>query len=438
MSQTLENNKTGFENSSVIYQANRSATEDEYDTYAQNRLRARIDPVIISNDVNNSFWKSPDEVEGAVKVNHKYPGWLARGEQRDSLGNPIPTWDERIVKTKEFIAANKLAVAGQDAPHNWGFSDEWYPKAFELIAVAGRARKEGRPLRTALAEAGIIDSTAYPTLERINTQIAVEQAESVTHIFRQVCTLETTDMLDIEKIFTFTGPGISRHTLGDYRVPYPKKGSFTEVEIEELDKDMAHVAWSEEFFLKTYEANIRELNLASIPFQMEKSKQYKIAVVIDAISGTAKASWSAMTGADSTRNPYPDIDDVVEDIVDEDGSGDTFVSNNGVYHAWLHNTFVTGLSRGTGGEPFGSIISTNRVVGGAEGVPGGLRWGIDSAMPDGTLAIYDRRAVRFRQGPQNVRDYTDVKTGVTGRIWKDFNLSYNWRTAWTERLTGLV
>jgi GrpB-like predicted nucleotidyltransferase (UPF0157 family) len=54
------------------------------------------------------------------------------------------------------------------------------------------------------------------------------------------------------------------------------------------------------------------------------------------------------------------------------------------------------------------------------------------------LAIYDRRAIRLRQGPTNSRDYTDVKTGVTGRIWKDFNLAYNFRTNWTEKITGLV
>ena len=59
-------------------------------------------------------------------------------------------------------------------------------------------------------------------------------------------------------------------------------------------------------------------------------------------------------------------------------------------------------------------------------------------VPRGDLAIYDRRAIRLRQGPTNSRDYTDVKTGVTGRIWKDFNLAYNFRTNWTEKITGLV
>jgi hypothetical protein len=427
--------KTGFENGSVIYQARSS--EETTNDIEQYRLRAGIDQISLSPDKSTSFWRSPDKVEGAIQDNHRHAGQLTRGETYDSSGNPMPTWEEYIVAPAEFINAQKLAIAGTDAPHTWGWSNEWYPKALEWIATAARAKKEGRQVRTALAEAGIIDSQTYPTLERVNTQISLEQTTVLSNIFRQVSTLETTDMLDIQKIFTFVGPGISRHTLGDYRVPLPKHGAFTSVEIEQLDKDMAHVAWSEEHFLKNYEANVRDLNLASIPVQMEKSKQTKIAVVIDAISGTAKGDWAAYTAGVSDRNPYLDIDDVMEDIQLVDGNADTFVSNNATYHAFIHNTYVTGELNGQTGEPFGSMLGGNRVIGGADGIPGGLRWGIDSMFPADTLAIYDRRAVRLRQGPTNVRDYTDVKTGVQGRIWKDFNLAYNWRSTWTERLTSI-
>jgi hypothetical protein len=437
-----QSNKIGLENGRVIYQPSRTPSGPDYSVYEQNRLRMRLDPVTIINDPTTSFWKSPDDIPGAIKDNHRHVGWLARGETFDSYGNTMPTWEEPLVKTKEFInAKNNYAIAGQDAPRNWGFSDEWYPKAFEYIAVASKAKKENKTIRHALVEAGIIDSQTYPTLERIDTQIAVEQAETVTHIFRQVSTLETTDMLDISKIFTFVGPGITRHTLGDYRVPYPKHGSVTEVEIEQLDKDMAHVAWSEEFFLKTYEANIRELNLASIPVQMEKSKQTKIAVVIDAISGTPviDGDWETYTAGDSNNNPYPDLDAIMKLISDVDGNPNTFVSSNSALGAFLRNTFVTGFELGRSGSPFGTLNVSNRVVSGADGVnETGLIWGVDSLFPNGDLSIYDRRAVRLRQGPSNIKDYTDGKTGVTGRIWKDFNLAYNWRSTWTKKLTGVV
>jgi hypothetical protein len=209
------------------------------------------------------------------------------------------------------------------------------------------------------------------------------------------------------------------------------------VEIQQLDKDMAHVAWTEEFFMKNYEANIRELNLASIPFQMEKSKQLKIATIIDTISGTAGGSWSAFTGADSTRNPYPDIDVATAAINAVDGNPNTFVSSNEVYHAFARNTFVRGNDYGRDG-PFGGIAYGNRTIRSAEGVPNALVWGIDNLIPNGYLAVYDRRAVRLRQGPTNSRDYRDIKTGVEGRLWKDWNLAYNWRANLTKRITGVA
>ena len=400
----------------------------------------RTNPIMVDpKPTSVSLWHSPPDIEGAIKVNHRHAGWTYKGEEKDSNGHPIPTWEEKLINVKRWNhAQNRMAVAGEDVGGLWGCSQEFYPTMLQFISICDRAKKEGTPIKRALAYAGIIESTSYPTLEVVNKQIELEQAETLTHILRSVCTLETTDMLDIEKIWTFTGPGISRHMLGDTAVPLPKKGSFSVVEIQQLDKDMAHVAWTEEFFMKNYEANIRELNLSSIPFQMEKSKQLKIATIIDTIAGTAAGSWSAFTGADSTRNPYPDIDTATSAINAVDGNPNTFVSSNEVYHAFIRNTYVTGFKQGESGSPWGGITYGNRVVRSAEGIQNALVWGIDNLIPNGYLAIYDRRAVRLRQGPVNSRDYRDIKTGVEGRLWKDWNLAYNWRTNLTKRITGVA
>jgi hypothetical protein len=432
MSQIFQD-KYGLSNAKVSQVA--PGIDENYNPKYQDYYRNEA--MLVEKENSISLWTSPPDIQGAIKDKHRNAGWTAIGEERDSYGNPMPTFTQKLIKGTEFIKSRQMAYAGQDAPGLWGCSQEFYPTMLNFILTIERAKAEGIEPKRALASAGVIESTSYPTLEVVNKQIALEQAETLTHILRSVCTLETTDMLDIEKIWTFTGPGISRKMLGDTAMPLPKKGSFTVVEIQQLDKDMAHVAWTEEFFMKNYEANIRELNLASIPFQMEKSKQLKIATIIDTISGTAGGSWSAFTGADSTRNPYPDIDVATAAINAVDGNPNTFVSSNEVYHAFARNTFVRGNDYGRDG-PFGGIAYGNRTIRSAEGVPNALVWGIDNLIPNGYLAVYDRRAVRLRQGPTNSRDYRDIKTGVEGRLWKDWNLAYNWRANLTKRITGVA
>ena len=116
--------------------------------------------MLVEKENSISLWTSPPDIPGAIKDKHRNAGWTAIGEERDSYGNPMPTFSQKLIKGKEFIKSRQMAYAGEDAPGLWGCSQEFYPTMLNFILTIERAKAEGIEPKRALASAGVIESTS--------------------------------------------------------------------------------------------------------------------------------------------------------------------------------------------------------------------------------------------------------------------------------------
>lgn len=338
---------------------------------------------------------------------------ISRGEESLPVGYR-PTGEEPIVNFEEYGNQIKLKESGKmsDFKGNGGFSDEWYTR----MMVAINAQKTGgRKAVLGLVESGMLTgddfSTVKSALLALNTTVTAQRQ----HVLLELVTRIRSDRLDL-RFDDFGGPfDAINEEMGTWTIPVSFKGGFTTQTMTQK-KYGWHLQWSEDFTMQFYDVDVLGYHIRNLAGQMDTVMNKKVAAIINALSGTAQASWSAFAGGLSTRNAKNDVKNIAT-VVDNSmrGTPQIILSNRAVYDSWQTNTTVAfgglGALAGTG-YTFG-----NAVVAGTPGFDS-IRWGIDDLITTDQYTVFDPRGLVFVEGPQKVAQYEDVRTGIKGTIFK--------------------
>ena len=338
---------------------------------------------------------------------------ISRGEEKLAIGY-MPTGDEPIVNFEEYGKQLQLKEAGKisDYKGSAGFSDEWYPRM--MIALEAQATG-GRKAVLGLQESGMLTGDDFATVKSALIALNTTVTPIRNHILLDLVTRVRSDRLDL-RFDDFGGPfDAINEEMGTWTIPVSFKGGFTTQTMTQK-KYGWHLQWSEDFTMQYYDVDVMGYHIRNLAGQMETVMNKKVAALINALSGTAQASWSAFSGGLSTRNAKIDVKNIAK-VVDASlrGSPQVILSNRDVYDSYQTNTTVApgGLGALAGvGYQFGNAIIGS--IGGFDSI----RWGVDDLITTDQYTVFDPRGIVFAEGPQKVVQYEDVRTGIRGTIFK--------------------
>jgi hypothetical protein len=343
---------------------------------------------------------------------------ITKGETHDSVGYK-PTFSQPIVNYDEYAkqAVGVIGESGQimrsDFKGNGGWSDEMYPKAMEVI---GAWQKGGKRAVVQLGESGMLTGSDFATVKSALLALKVTTTQIRNHVLLELVTRINSDRLDL-RIDDFAGFDAINEELGVWNIPVSGKGGFTSQTFSQK-KYGWHLQWSEDFNMAVYDVDVMQYHVNALRGQMDTVRNKKVAAPINALSGTAQASWSAFSGGLSTRNAKIDVKNIAT-VVDNSlrGSPRVIVSNRAVYDVFQTNTTVA-----PGG--LGALAGTNYTFGnGVIGDIGGfssIRWGIDDLITTDQYTVYDPAGIVFVDGPTRTAQYEDTRTGIRGTLFKQW------------------
>lgn len=342
---------------------------------------------------------------------------IAKGERELSVGYE-PTWKEPVVNATEYAsqAIGNIAESGQvyrkDFSGLGGWSKEYYPAAMEVIdAVEKNGKKRGFDK---IAESGMLTGADFATVKSAIVALKTTTTAIRNHIILEMVTRMSSDRLDL-RIDDFAGYDAINEELGVWNMPISGKGGFTSQTITQK-KYGWHLQWSEDFTMQVYDVDVMQYHVNALRGQMETVMNKKAVAPINALSGTAQASWSAATAGLSTRNAKIDIKNIAT-VVDNSlrGTPRNILSNRAVYDVFQTNTTVQ--TGGVGLNQATRFTFGNGIIGGIGGFDS-LKWGVDDLVTTDRYTIFDPAGILFIDGPQRTAQYEDTRTGIRGTIFK--------------------
>lgn len=213
------------------------------------------------------------------------------------------------------------------------------------------------------------------------------------------------------------------------------KMAFTSQYIQ-LTKDVAHLAWSDEFQMAEYDQPIMQLHMQNATSEFERVHASHVAVQLNRLTANGlTAGWNQfVTGTDrSTQNPVVDIVAARKGIYNGNGSLTRAASNYYTYQIYLTNSHVRGLV-----APSSSIgLLDAKVVGAVPGQPG-VTWYLDELLADGNIYFWDSSALADIQGPIRTSTYRDEDIGGQGVFIRNWSGSFFLRLTQGYRLNNAI
>lgn len=213
------------------------------------------------------------------------------------------------------------------------------------------------------------------------------------------------------------------------------KMAFTSQYIQ-LTKDVAHLAWSDEFMMAEYEQPIMQLHMQNATSEFERVHASHTAVQLNRLTAVGVDNeWDTyVSGTDrSEANPVLDIAIARKSIYNGNGSLTRAASNFYTYQVYLTNSHVRGLiapSMATAGPEA-------RVVNGVPGQPG-LVWYLDELLEDGNVYYWDASALADIQGPVRTATYRDEHLGGQGVYIRNWSGSFFLRLTQGYRMDDII
>lgn len=337
---------------------------------------------------------------------------IYHGEEKLSIGYQ-PTFKDVVVNYGEFDRQRKLKEEGKisDYKGTGGWSKEYYNQA---VLVQDAWKKGGKRGVAALGESGMLTGADFSLVKSAVVALKTTTTPIRNHILQQMVTNINSDRLDL-RVDDFAGFDAINEELGVWNIPLSGKGGFTTQSFSQK-KYGWHLQWSEDFTMQVYDVDVMQYHVNALRGQMETTINKKIAAPINALSGTAQASWSAFSGGLSTRNAKIDVKNIAK-VVDATlrGSPQAIVSNRDVYDVYQTNTSVA--AGGLGAFAGVSYTFGNAIVAGIGGFDS-IRWGIDDLITADQYTVFDPAGILFVNGPQRTAQYEDTRQGIRGTIFK--------------------
>lgn len=339
-----------------------------------------------------------------------------------------PTYENKVFDTKKYSYYMKKAAETGDETSSWfdkakhdPFEPEFQADAAKFMELQDDIENGYLSVRQAqMKSAGYMSQADFQGLRLVSILGTLVNQEQKTYSLQDAGTKYTSTNV------VFRIPSVTRfqiaegiHELeGGIEV---MKMAFASTYVQLL-KDVAHLAWSDEFQMSEYDQPIMQLHMQNATSEFERVRASKVATqLLRLTANNVTFGWNQLeAGADRSKsNPIFDIAAARVGIYNANGSMARAASNYLTYQTYLTNSYVRGLVQAQA-----AIVGPNpQVVTGVPGQPN-LSWYLDELLPDGKVTFWDALALADIQGPVRTSTYRDEEIGGQGVFIRNWNGSF--------------
>lgn len=403
-------NKRRLEKFANTYQ---KTEEEMYKTFKDNLRHEEL------LESNSSFWNPKDKV-------------IYFGETKKHT----PTYSHAVFDTKKYNAYRKLAdkaiaeggqdLTAEDKAKYEPWTSEFAADAAKLIELNKEIDDGYLNIRKAEQRAaGYMTQADFQGLRLVAVLGQLINQEQKGYSLQNAGTKYTSTNV------IFRIPSVTRFQIAEDIKELEggveaMKMAFTSQYIQ-LTKDVAHLAWSDEFQMAEYDQPIMQLHMQNATSEFERVHASHTAVQVNRLSANnLSAGWNQyVSGTDrSSQNPVTDLAVARRAIWGNNGLLTRMASNYYTYQVYLTNSFVRGLMA----IPNTVASVEPQVITGVPGQPG-ITWYLDELLSDGNVYTWDASALADIQGPIRTSTYRDEEIGGQGVFIR------NWSGSFFLRLT---
>lgn len=360
-----------------------------------------------------------------------------------------PNWDK-----SNIVWSKKKAEAARDRAKNGyndivgiktaGYSEEIYPQVVELLDLQREFKRGNKnAFNENLMQGGILRRTDYLNLKTLQAENRIIMGKPPAHVLLGAVDNVATSELEFKFYKGVSTFDMIQKKISEQEIPRTGNLLF-ETDTAKLDLYGAHIGTTFEFRMTTYDIDVFAQHTAVYAGQLDRAKNEAVADVINAPTGSAGASWTAVTGSPSqnTNNPYTDVDSALAAIeATNKYTPNVIFAPKAVYRAynastpWIQGNTVGVQSPVVNALPYQSAVN---FVAGAVRLFEGIPWVVDSLITAGTFVAADRSTLRYWTGPERAITYSHATTEEEGVIYKAYFAAKNLDTAGQAKRTGLV
>ncbi len=376
-----------------------------------------------------------------LKSNSAFFNPKDRGIYFGETDKHTPTYTDKVFDTKKLAYYTKMAAKeGEDS--SWADKQKYDPFEPEFAADAAKFIElqddiENGYLNVRKAQmksAGYMTQADFQGLRLVSILGSLVNQEQKTFSLQDAGTKYTSTNV------VFRIPSVTRFQIaeGIHELEggiETMKMAFSSTFVQLL-KDVAHLAWSDEFQMSEYDQPIMQLHMQNATSEFERVRASKVATQLLRLSANnVSEGWNELeSGADRNKtNPIFDIAAARVGIYNANGSMQRAASNYLTYQTYLTNSYVRGLV-----APSTAIAGPNpQTVTGVPAQPN-LTWYLDELLPDGKVTFWDALALADIQGPVRTSTYRDEEIGGQGVFIRNWNGSFFIRLSQGYMLGALI
>ena len=370
----------------------------------------------------------------------------------------IPTWEKKIMRTKEYSEIDKGIGAGtiQDTGqlldcYDPEFQQDMirYSKYYVPELRRGKKFEEiNHDLKSKGLSAGTFSGQTFASLRNTTAQYKlIKYTERPPHILtdgRLVTNTGIDDLMPV-KFAEFIGSDIIHERIGEFTMPFSGKGRYVTHQFT-IERYGSGFTITPEFSYYDYgQLDIVGDHLRDEAGQLEYVKSKRVyEIMTGAAAGTdaAAGSWSLLNaGGNNVNSPLTDVDPLAY-AMNTGGRGQSnfVLSNRTILSTYLRNTHINGqINPNNFNAPLiTSVPQTNTILTGIKGLET-FNYGVDSMITDANgFILGSNEAIIFGTGPSVSRSWQEQGTDNLYRMNKWFFGGYLYDATMITRITGVA
>jgi hypothetical protein len=406
---------------------------DEFDDAS---LEERMDKILVKRQAKNR-WKN-------VKASYYHPkeNKIYFGEAVDEEGRTMPTWEQEVYDLNKRKAYEIKAKSGSMnrlealALNPWAKEFQEDIKLFTSY-MEKLGNKEISWKQIVTESAGAMTASDFQGLRLVSILGQLINQEQKKYVLQDAFpVIPTTELM-------LRIPTVSRFEIAEgmdeFDLVQSMKMAFTAQYIQ-LKKDVAHLAWSDEFMMAQFDQPIYALHLQNAQSEFERVKAAKVArqlLLLTPLTGpNAGADLLAFeTGTEhSDYNPILGFASARASIDAGNGVMTRAAMNTYTYQAYALNTWIGGSALN---PTAGNEAINRRIIPALPKAPD-LQAYLDEVMPNGKMALWDETAGIRVQSVIRSSTYRDEHPGGNGLYIRDWNGAFFLRPNQGVLLTSLA
>lgn len=342
-----------------------------------------------------------------------------------------PTWSTPVKDLNKEAMYLKLAEQKSSAKERAKYAP-YLPEFQEAVKEFHDLNKKIDSGEITVKQAGAMTQADFQGIRLIELLGSLVNQQQRDFSLNNAATVQQTDSI-LLRIPTVSRFQIAQD-LGEFDLAEAMKMSFTSQMIQ-LKKDVAHLAWSDEFLMARFDQPVIDLHVQNATSEFERVAATKVAAQVQRFAGTTLPfTWLTYeSGLDrSKQNPALDFNTARTSIRTGYGKLDRAASNTYTFQAYLINSNVNGQFQPSQGIGVGA-----QIVSPVPRQPG-VTWYIDEELPNGKVALWDSSSLVWMQGPIRTSTYRDEHAGGNGIYIRNWNGAFALRLNQGYLISGAV